>query len=82
MSFFWLCEEAKCIYLCLHLDQKLRKHALLLNILKLASLTLNISVTSTWKHENTVKLSIDMLFDEMACLLNEQLNVFERYVFL
>ena len=22
LSFFWLCEEAKCIYLCLHLGQK------------------------------------------------------------
>ena len=22
LSFFWLCMEAKCIYLCLHLDQK------------------------------------------------------------
>ena len=24
LSFFWLCEEAKCIYLCLHLGQKSR----------------------------------------------------------
>ena len=23
LSFFWLCKEAKCIYLCLHLGQKL-----------------------------------------------------------
>ena len=22
LSFFWLCEEAKCVYLCLHLGQK------------------------------------------------------------
>ena len=24
LSFFWLCEEAQCVYLCLHLSQKPR----------------------------------------------------------
>ena len=26
-SFFWLCEEAQCVYLCLHLGQKLIKNS-------------------------------------------------------
>ena len=26
LSFFWLCEEAQCVYLCLHLGQKLIFH--------------------------------------------------------
>ena len=29
---FWLCEEAKCIYLCLHLGQKYRASAFFINI--------------------------------------------------
>ena len=33
LPFFWLCKEAKCIYLCLHLGQmsKIRKHHLKMN---------------------------------------------------
>ena len=29
LSFFWLCEEAQCVYLCLHLGRKSQCHLLL-----------------------------------------------------
>ena len=31
LSFFWLCEEVQCVYLCLHLGFNLKFHKLLLN---------------------------------------------------
>ena len=32
LSFFWLCKEAQCVYLCLHLGWKSQKHFLFMNI--------------------------------------------------